>query len=224
MKKRGDRRVINFKTESTKHAALVAFIALFLVTVAGFPFIAFAGDVKAKLSSNDGSDAFQVMDNYTSVRLHVRSDGKVGIGTATPTEKLDVSGTVKATAFVGDGSALTGISTGIGFSQYYTTGLQTFAHNNLYERAHGLGGSPTLVIFELVCVGANGGYAIGDKIPFTNFIADNSGTRSAGYNDTYVFYKIGDNGFGSLIANKTGTGFIHIPDPAQWRINVHAWR
>ena len=38
--------------------------------------------------------------------------GNVGLGTLTPTEKLEVAGNVKATAFIGDGSQLTGIAGG----------------------------------------------------------------------------------------------------------------
>jgi hypothetical protein len=42
-------------------------------------------------------------------RMRITSAGKVGIGTATPTTTLEVSGTVSATRFVGNGSGLTGV-------------------------------------------------------------------------------------------------------------------
>ena len=43
-------------------------------------------------------------------KVTIDSAGNLGIGQTTPTQKLDVAGTVKAIAFEGDGSALTGIS------------------------------------------------------------------------------------------------------------------
>lgn len=45
--------------------------------------------------------------------LAIDTAGKMGLGTETPTEKLEVVGTVKATAFVGDGSGLTNVGGGI---------------------------------------------------------------------------------------------------------------
>ena len=55
----------------------------------------------SQLVSPDGSpDPAAVVDN----------DGNIGIGTLTPTQKLEVSGNVKAVSFIGDGSGLTGIN------------------------------------------------------------------------------------------------------------------
>ena len=43
--------------------------------------------------------------------MTILSSGDVGIGTPGPSARLEVAGTVKATAFSGDGSGLTGLST-----------------------------------------------------------------------------------------------------------------
>jgi len=56
--------------------------------------------------------------------------GNVGVGTATPGQKLEVAGNVKAVKFIGDGSGLTGIN---GTTQWTTSG------SNIYFNSGNIG-------------------------------------------------------------------------------------
>ena len=59
---------------------------------------------------------FGFFTNDSSYQMVIYPTGEVGIGTnptSTPTAKLEVVGSVKATSFIGNGAALTGVSAGV---------------------------------------------------------------------------------------------------------------
>jgi hypothetical protein len=63
--------------------------------------------------------------DFTEERLRITSDGDVGIGTTSPTAKLDVAGTVKANSFSGNGAGLTNVTATAVTNGVYSTGSYT---------------------------------------------------------------------------------------------------
>ena len=64
--------------------------------------------------------------------ITVDGSGNVGVGTSSPSSKLEVNGTVTATSYAGDGSALTGITGGgpsLGTNSIIRTNAQTISEN-----------------------------------------------------------------------------------------------
>ena len=77
---------------------------------------------------NDGSNDLDFRVEGQNDEHLIFSDGstdRVGIGSAIPTQKLDVDGNVKATTYYGDGSNLTGISAGTGLATRATNSATT---------------------------------------------------------------------------------------------------
>ena len=92
-----------------------------------------ASNVAGRLLYVHGDNSMRVHTNSLE-RLRILSNGRVGIGTTVPAQMLDVAGTVKAAAFVGDGSGLTGLpggGGGAGLGPNTFTGTQTINVGNL---------------------------------------------------------------------------------------------
>jgi len=106
------------------------------------------------------------------------TSGRVGIGTASPAEKLvvigsvnisdslNVSGTVQATTFIGDGSKLTGISTG---QIWNSSGTNVFLNDSTAKVGIGTT-SPT----EILEVGGN--VRVSGNITGTSFSINETST------------------------------------------------
>jgi hypothetical protein len=158
-------------------------------------------------------------------------NGNVGINSSAPSQRVDVIGTVKATAFIGDGSGLTGLAAAGGWSDgganvYLTTGTDNVGIGSAAPQAKlELVGSGTtsatkaLVIRDSALAARltvldNGNVGIGTSQPSNGFQVKNSvvsidgGTLyvSSGSNTTHSFYNTG----GALLAYTGATKYVSI--------------
>lgn len=70
--------------------------------------------------NGDGTQNFSMTQNYSGTyptRFFIDTEGKVGIGNSVPTEKLEVSGNVKATNFIGTASSALSAPTNISYGE-----------------------------------------------------------------------------------------------------------
>ena len=108
----------------------------------------------------------------TYTPFNTNSPGNIGIGSTNPGQKLDVVGTVRATAFIGNGSLLTGINS----SQWLTINT-----NDVYLSNNGNVGIGTTFIGgigEAALTVMNGPVGIGTWVPSRELDVKGSGNFS----------------------------------------------
>jgi len=141
-----------------------------------------------------------------SLYIDSTSNQNVGIGTTTPGQTLDVIGTVRATAFIGNGAQLTGLNT----SQWTTSNT-----NDVYLPNNGNVGIGTTITNAGAALSViNGNVGIGTWVTKGNL--DVEGTLSTAYFDgnvgigTWLPSAALTVGAGKLLLGSTGT--ISIPN------------
>ncbi len=125
-------------------------------------------------------------------RVTILSNGNVGVNSSSPSEQLDIDGNCKATAFIGDGSQLTGISGGgiSNYAKYVGTGTPNLNSSTTYGEVSWINTTPQFsngtwsATSEHVVVPNNGIYLVQVNFYITaSVVRSNIGLKFA-VNDT----------------------------------------
>ena len=85
---------------------------------------------------SDFASSYLTVGTNNTERIRIDSNGNIGIGTGSSDEKLVVNGNVSASAFIGDGSALTGITSDISET---ATIADSFSNQTTVVTSHNFG-------------------------------------------------------------------------------------
>lgn len=112
------------------------------------------------------------------------------------------------------------------FSRFYESAQQLVTAAGALTLAHGLGVEPKLVQAHLVCVIADLGCAVGDKLLFDLGMSDSAVRTNEGMalriDATNIRVKFGSDGF-VFSGIRIGDGATIPATPANWRLVVRAW-
>lgn len=178
----------------------------------------------ALLKQSGQETSFWTQDgvNPPDLRLIIKDSGKVGIGTNTPTEKLEVAGNTKTTGSATVGSLIVGSSTLFNTGTFESVEQAIPGNGNMLTVAHGLGGLPRFTTVSLRCKTAEYGWAVDDEILLNSIsiISNNHGVTTAVNNANFKLVQ-----YGSIyIHGFTAGSSVSAITASKWRLVFRAWR
>jgi hypothetical protein len=122
-----------------------------------------------------------IFGTNNQTRLTITADGAVGIGTDNPSQKLEVVGNVKAAAFIGDGSQLTGIAPIVTVEQNLTSRSTTTVPS--------VAAVQTAITNAVTVQTSNWRNHLTTNVTLTDIVANNTPTSYDGwsYSDNNIF-------------------------------------